>query len=814
MSGVGSAVSVTYVRETVDAVQPEALVQVSPDFTNDDQFNTYNTIQAALTRADALLIGGADRVEIYCHAGEYEEDNLVIKSKIILSGSAAAVLLGVPSPTVTNPILRLQGTAIVRNITISTQAARNNQIYLDPLAQATMEGVFIDCQPGGIFVQNHIFLEEDPLQAAGPNNTHLYFIFSTATIAKNGSSGALVAIRTEGRARISLYTSNVLIAGGTAGIYLENTTQPFGSLQLEAWNSTVVNIFGDSIVGEANCKCDLLGTSTKIEDITMADGKDAIARWPFGAKDISQTTYPEAPSATVGSVHYALETIKGKLIVDRSDIERNLSNIALHAAEAARDAQIVAGDYEALLVEGYENDSDIDLANSQLYEIENGLVEFVKSIDIDDFESYANTTALRAVWVPDGSTTFTCNLLLTGGYLGGKFMELPFSLLTTNGYVQKTYVTPQDWTFINQFCFYVRGTGDSELIDLIIKIEDNNGSVATLETLKVVAGVPWIHLPCDDSVYTAPSNFRWWAIKKIRFVCGTVAGGQTGTWQIDVIDAHLSDGFVQSSLIDAMDSVGSPPTNGWTIDVGSINVVTSSAARQGTGYFEVDSVSWTLTRQWPGSGSYAANMSGDTLVRLWAKVGTVTVGGSINSFILKLTDESGNKVQNVGLITYLSSSESAWRPISWFLSDMTLVTGTSFDFTKIVKIEIAVNGVTGTWKVHLDLFEVGDGTVVQEIQQTKNSFNQIKAFVPFGGTDHFRLDVSGNSAAGFDLNNMFQSGSNFGIRYGGTGSKAMGSWVSLVNVSSKIQFRLVGIGYPGSERTVVSGVSILWRTSS
>ncbi len=476
---------------------------------------------------------------------------------------------------------------------------------------------------------------------------------------------------------------------------------------------------------------------------------------------------------------------------------------------------IAAGDYQSLFLEAYDNENDIDVGNSNSYVVEQGIAKFVKRIDIDDFETYADTPALRAIWNPNDPANLPNSLETSGGYDDGQYMKISFIGLGASGdRIQKDYGSgsTQDWSNFDNFTIALKGTGLTNIVELIIQFEDANGNLATRNGIYVVPSGPWSIVSYPFSQFTVAAGFRWWEVRYIRFICGTVVGADTGSWDIDVITSDIKSQFVQSSLIDPLDAIGTPGSNGWSLAPGVITPVATDP-REGSGNFQIPvpaTGNFTLTRDWPGSGTYAPDISSDSVVRLWVRhfSGSYTV----NEIWLTLEDESGNRIRVSGTdAPSFSSLFNVWYPISWPMSSFAYIVGSSFNFNQVVKIELQTNGIAGgPGVVEFDFFQSGDGTVILEDQKDiGSSFSEIKAYAPHAGSEKFYLDISGFGTPGFNLSQKGGANYTFGIKVGGV--LDFGQWISQTNVSNKLQFRLVGIASPGSIQTKVSGVSILWR---
>lgn len=823
MSNFGAGGTAQIIAQ-IAAQRPDAYIEVNPKFSASNVYNQYPSIAEGITRANALVGLGANLVDV-SYRGVFAEDNLVVGKDVILSGTPGSKIIGLPSPIVTDPIVELTENGIFQNGIIEPQVTRDYALTArkttnQALVRARNSLIKIPAS-AGVIVGSAIKIFEAAADPAGDQNTKILAdnVFIDVGEGILLASTFLNCVWVEGKGKIVMNNCSFITALGLNMARLQNTGSLTGANRcLEAFNSVLLNIGANGttryhILGDIWTRADVRGSVTEPRFCSFVD-VDALNFWPYDSLDLSQTAYPEAPSSK-GSIQYALATSKADIATNLNTTEINASNIGLAVAEMERAEGVAAGDYENLLLESYDNDDDIDTVNSQSYELEGGSVDFLTHVDIDDFEGYADTPALQAIWAPDGASNLTDNLLTTGGYLGGQAMEIVFNgINSSNGYIQKDYGGSRpDWTFYNDLKLAIRATGLSETIELIVELEDYGTNSAKVGGLYISADQPWLMLNLDFNDFTVDPGFEWWNIRYIRFNCGSVTGSDAGTWEIDILSSDIISKFTQSSLIDSLDAIGTPGTDGWSLSVGSITP-TSGSQREGTGNFQIPipaAGNIILTRDWPGSGTYAPNISADTAMRLWARQSSGTF--TIAQLWLTLTDESGDKVAiQFANSPSFSSTITVWTPMSWILSSFKFIApSTSFNFAQVVKMEFQTNGITGGPGVlELDLFESGDSSLIIENQQDISAgFSEIKAYAPSAGSIQYVLDVSGANSPGFNLAQLNDSEYNWGIKIGD--ARDFGEWLAQTNTNDKLQFRLVGVAISGESVTKVSGVSILWR---
>ncbi len=159
---------------------------------------------------------------------------------------------------------------------------------------------------------------------------------------------------------------------------------------------------------------------------------------------------------------------------------------------------------------------------------------------IDDFESFADTAALRGTWVPN-DTTNSPNILETSIFQEGS-QAMKCDLLnkqkSKNDSFIKTFGSNQDWSTFNGIQFQFRNDGNSVIE---IHIEDSSGD-ASKQTITVSnQGVfEFNQLDFADFVPVATISADLSSIKKIKFFVKTAV---IAPFYIDIIELFSSQSF-------------------------------------------------------------------------------------------------------------------------------------------------------------------------------------------------------------------------------------------------------------------------------
>jgi hypothetical protein len=426
--------------------------------------------------------------------------------------------------------------------------------------------------------------------------------------------------------------------------------------------------------------------------------------------------------------------------------------------------------------------------------------------DSDDFEGYVDTAALRVNWISSDVLKLVPTLVTSGGYLGGQYMGLAFSVGAGGEDVTYTFASVQDWTRFIALPMALQGTGDSDAVDLNIVIFDEDGRVATKTGLRFPPGGPWTVYDNFLNDFIVQAGFKWHAVNGVQFLCGAFLGGLSGSWCIDVIATRVAAQIGNQSTVDSMES-----TLDWATSGASPPAINLDATdpRDGANNFRFDlgpaGGSFTLTKTWPGLGTYAAVSPDESMVQLWLRAANVAIPGGISQITVKMKDEVGSQVQALNAIpSAFDTSMAAWTPFTWFYSDFTFVGGASMNFDQIVEISIDFSGHSGTWELHADLLESGDLARIESIDfEETDSFDQFKTFAERGGSEEFRLDFTTDGHAGLSYNELGQPGTWFGVT-----PSQLGVWQNITKVGNNIRFRAVARDY-----TIFKGITAVWRTA-
>jgi len=191
---------------------------------------------------------------------------------------------------------------------------------------------------------------------------------------------------------------------------------------------------------------------------------------------------------------------------------------------------------------------------------------------IDDFESYADTTALRAVWSPSDVAN-TPNTLETIIFQeGAKSMKTDVGIVTAsksrNDDVTRTYSTNQDWSGFDGLQFQFRNDADT-IVELHIEDANGDGSKHTI-TVSQNEVYQSINLNFVDFIPVGSTQVDLSIIKKIKFFIKTA---KVGAFYIDIIElfSNSSFGTVDLELHD-FGTDGSPTTLGTILKTETFNL--------------------------------------------------------------------------------------------------------------------------------------------------------------------------------------------------------------------------------------------------
>jgi len=158
----------------------------------------------------------------------------------------------------------------------------------------------------------------------------------------------------------------------------------------------------------------------------------------------------------------------------------------------------------------------------------------------EDFESYADTTALRAAWSPNDTTNSPNSLETTITFEGSKAMkcDLLNRSKSKNDNFIFTYGSNQDWSAFEGIQFQLRQDGDATLE---IRIEDSSGDASKHTITTGSSGVFEFHkLDFANFIPVAVDPADLTAIKKITFFVKSISG--VGAFYVDIIELFEAAG--------------------------------------------------------------------------------------------------------------------------------------------------------------------------------------------------------------------------------------------------------------------------------
>jgi hypothetical protein len=811
--GVGGGIA------TIDFPQEaDNFLEVHPGFTDNAGFGQYSTIRAAITRAKALFTGGAYMTAIKVRAndtGPYVETNLDVSSGISLEFDNGADLQNVNSPV--NPAVVMSGNGRIKNARVAPGTGHGAQplmLIKDGFAGIVTEW-FSAIALVPVSVKAHIEFEDS---AASP-----LCVFKDCSCIDVANNDVII-----GSGDWSIFSDNfqlIALFGASQNMF----TWVNGSLGspktvFYVQNGGILYIAGgDTFNLGSNVRFDTQGSFFPTQTVTAPTGLDQIRM--TDAQDMQQTVLPLSglSKGTVETALIDLDAARDVAIQEREDLR---NNVGILSSAMPLEQGVILGDFDGIVQESFANDDNIPTLAG--FELETQLAKAKELATLDDFEGYADSAALQAVWVASDATNTQATLVTAGGYLdNGKYMRIDLtSNLSSGDTVTRTYGTPQDWTLFDRIFMAIAGEDDSGNAPLRLVLEDSQAAQAVWP-YKFYPASDWVLRTFLLSEATVPTGFRWWEISKIIFEVGTVGAGNTGGWHIDLMQLETTGEFNGRATLDAMDAL----TN-WTLSGGgSALQLGASNPREGTGYlyFTVGGgIGFGLKRTWPGGGTYANLVSTDELIRIHYRAESVVGAGSYGSgMLMTLKDESGNSVllfPTTVKTRPFASTDLDWQPYEFFIWEGTFTEPSPpFDITKIVEIEISNNGGgSGTWDIAFDWLEVGGGAYLEsDLFDLGEDYNQVKLFPPFSGyqqgktppgrgdEEDFRVQVS--STGDFDIDD-FRAGKIVNCFPYSTGSPYPNSqfkeWNDLVEatIKQKLKYRIVA-----RRRTQVSGISIMYR---
>ena len=160
---------------------------------------------------------------------------------------------------------------------------------------------------------------------------------------------------------------------------------------------------------------------------------------------------------------------------------------------------------------------------------------------IDDFESYADTAALRVVWLSDDLTNTPNTLETTIVQEGTKAMKVEVintASKSRNDEIVKTFGTNQDWSGFDGIQFQFRNDVDS-VIELHIEDDNGDGSKQTI-TVSNNGVYEFINLNFSDFIPVGAVPADLTIIKKIKFIFKTA---KTGSYYVDIMELFSASAF-------------------------------------------------------------------------------------------------------------------------------------------------------------------------------------------------------------------------------------------------------------------------------
>jgi len=164
---------------------------------------------------------------------------------------------------------------------------------------------------------------------------------------------------------------------------------------------------------------------------------------------------------------------------------------------------------------------------------------------IDDFESYADTTALRAVWVPNDTTNSPNTLDTTVFQEGAKAMKCDMlsKQKSKNDTFIKTYGSNQDWSAKDGVQLQFRNDTNAT-IELHIEDASGNGSKATL-TVSNTGVFEFIEINFSEMIPVGASPADLATIKKIKLFVRTAS---VGPFYVDKLETFTIAAYGTANL--------------------------------------------------------------------------------------------------------------------------------------------------------------------------------------------------------------------------------------------------------------------------
>jgi len=194
---------------------------------------------------------------------------------------------------------------------------------------------------------------------------------------------------------------------------------------------------------------------------------------------------------------------------------------------------------------------DIDRVHLTLEAIAGGAITA-----IDNFESYADTAALRAVWVSNDTTNTPNTLETTIVQEGTKAMKVDMPNTGTKSKgddITKTFGANQDWSAFDGIQFQFRNDGSS-IIEIHIEDSSGDGSKQTI-TVSQEGIYEFIKLNFSNFVPVGAIPADLSMVKKIKFVIKTP---KVAPFYLDIIEIFSTQSFGNVDL--ELHDFGTDPT--------------------------------------------------------------------------------------------------------------------------------------------------------------------------------------------------------------------------------------------------------------
>ena len=462
-------------------------------------------------------------------------------------------------------------------------------------------------------------------------------------------------------------------------------------------------------------------------------------------------------------------TVNWGMNILNAGVKNNAYNSMLIASQVKLELQLSYQDYRGFYVEDYDDAIGIDVANCNGLQpdYDAGYVDLHDDQTVDDFESYADTTALNAVW---GVVAAGGMALTLGGGVGqvdGKYMNISFGPTSDDGYAYRT----GSWNIrdMGVIAFDVRGTGAVNIITLKAQLVDGTGKTATGPEFTLVPDDLWVEKSYTIENFTlSAAEFDWDDIAEVRFRALTSYVTGSGSWSINNFHVHKDEVWTPQTVIDPMTSL-----TGWTAIAGSAPVLVTGLGIHGGDAVRVDFANCTgiyKTGTWnfgidpvafhakvklesgftPGNGINCILMMYDGTRWIWMDGPRSLVVGGVGDSENGIFNADGNK----------------WKSLVWFVSDG-ITNGTSFpggshgspldfNFANVQQVRIYANfRYTQGTVLFNDLEEGLPGMIVTDaFQQATDVVGQILAHSGYNLSSIFRQDwtVATNTSLAFNWN--------------------------------------------------------------